>query len=110
MLLGKCRTPILVEQVITKALHSCKFIRLEKVGQSVERCILWVGGLHGIPQTTIVVSRKHLWTSHFISHAHGARVADLWSTLLTLLGGNKDDTIGSTRAIDSSCGILQHGD
>ena len=109
MLLGECRTPILVEQIITEALHGCKFIRLEKVGQTIERRILWVGCLHGIPQTTVVVGRKHLWTSHFISHAHGARVADLRSTLLTLLGGNKDDTIGSTRTIDSSCGVLQYG-
>ena len=110
MLLGECRTPILVEQVITEALHGCKFIRLEKVGQTIERRILWVGGLHGIPQTTIVVGRKHLRTSHFVGNTHRARVADLRSTLLTLLGGNKDDTIGSTRTIDSSCGVLQYGD
>ena len=109
MLMGECRAPILVEQVVVETLHRCKFVRLEKVSQTVECRIFGVCCLHSIPQATVVICRKHLGTSHFVGHTYCARVADLRSAFLTLLGGDEDDTIGCTCTIHSSCGILQHG-
>ena len=66
---------------------------------------------HLIHYLHILLGIQHLWHAIYIRPTNVAIVRYLDLALLTLLGSNKDNTIGCGRTIDGTgCGILQNVD
>ena len=97
---GETGLPILVEQVVIQTFHGFQLVGLEECCGLVQTGVGGVGSCNGIVQATVVVGTEHLGTGHLVGETEVAAIADAGSTLLTLLRGDEDDTVGSTGTID----------
>ena len=105
VLVGECCFPVVIYHIIVHSGHSSQFISLEYIQQAVVVVNLRAGRhrtYHTVIETTVVISIQHLGGLDLTCPTELSAIAYLWSTVLTALGLDQNNTVGSTCTIDGS--------